>query len=451
MESIHIYHTNDLHSHLKRWARIQQFLTNQRTLHETAGDDFFLFDIGDFADRWHPLTEATKGQANIELLNDSLYTAVTIGNNEGITFPYEDLNHLYDHAKFDVLCANLYKNVNVHPNWLKPYKIYQTKQGTRIGVFGVTAYYSLLYELLGWSITEPVKELKKWLKLLIQDADIIILLSHLGLNYDEQIAAECPEIDVILGGHTHHTLPEGKLIGDTLIAGAGKHGRFVGHVTINVNDQKNVIAKKATLYNVMELPPDVDEKIKAKELTRKGKKLLSEKIVTLKQPLLQDPFQVTEISQILCKALREWCNADCALINGGLILDSLSGNVTSYDILKICPHPINPCTIELTGSELKEIILETSNENWQHRPLIGLGFRGSVMGITIYDQITFDEHNAIFIKGRALDLEQNYTLAIPDLFTFGHFFKDIFPKKKKEYYLPEFLRDILKWKLQQRD
>lgn len=449
MECIQIYHTNDLHSHLKRWQRIQHFLTNQRTNHETAGDDFFLFDIGDFSDRWHPLTEATMGQGNIELLNDSFYTAVTIGNNEGITFPYEGLNHLYDHAKFDVLCANLYNKGNAHPNWLKPYKIYQTKQGTRIGVIGVTAYFSLLYELLGWNITEPVEELKKWLKPLKQDADIVIVLSHLGLNFDEQISAECPEIDVILGGHTHHTLPEGKLVNNTLIAGAGKHGRFVGHVTININDQKSVTSKGALLYNVMELQPVVDEKVKAKELTRRGKKLLSEKIVSLSQPLVHDPFQVTEITQILCRGLREWCDADCALINGGLILDSLSGTITSYDLLKICPHPINPCKLELTGSELKEIIFETSEENWQHRPLTGLGFRGTVMGITIYDQITFDENNAIFINGQALDLEKNYTLAIPDLFTFGHFFKDIFPKKKKQYFLPEFLRDILKWKLQQ--
>jgi 5'-nucleotidase len=450
MESIHIYHTNDLHSHLKRWPRIHEFLISQRIRHEAVGDDFFLFDIGDFADRWHPLTEGTMGQGNIDLLNDSLYTAVTIGNNEGITFPYEGLNHLYDHASFDVLCANLYNSASDHPNWLKPYTVYETKKGTRIGVIGVTAYFFLLYELLGWNITEPIEELKKWLNPLKQEADIIILLSHLGLSDDERIAADCPEIDVILGGHTHHALPEGKLVNQTLIAGAGKHGRFVGHVTLNVNDQDGT-DKQAVLYNVMELAPVADEKIKAKELTRRGKKLLSEKIVTLTEPLNQDPFQFTEISQILCQGLREWCDADCALINGGLILDSLSGTVTSYDLLKICPHPINPCKIELSGSELKEIILETSGEDWQHRPLTGLGFRGTVMGITIYDQITFDKDNVIFINIQILDLEKNYTLAIPDLFTFGHFFKDIFPKKQKQYYLPEFLRDLLKWKLQKLD
>jgi hypothetical protein len=70
------------------------------------------------------------------------------------------------------------------------------------------------------------------------------------------------------------------------------------------------------------------------------------------------------------------------------------------------------------------------------------------MGTSIYDSISFNENNAIYINGHQLDLTQLYTLAVPDMFTFGHFFKEVFPQKKKEYFLPEFLRDILKWKLE---
>jgi 5'-nucleotidase len=443
METIHIYHTNDLHSHLKRWPRIQHFLTNRRTHHEEAGEEFFLFDIGDFIDRWHPLSEATHGQGNIELLNESRYTAVTIGNNEGINFPYESLNQLYDKRDFDVVVANLYNKNSQHPAWLKPYKIYQTTSGTVIGVIGLTAHFSLLYELLGWHLTEPLEELGKWIQPLKEQSDVIILLSHLGLNHDERIAMEYPEIDVILGGHTHHTLPEGKKVGQTLLAGAGKHGRFVGHVTLQV-DKGKPISKQAKLYNVMEIPAVPDEKAISKELYRKGKKLLNQKITTLNN----DSFQVTELSQILCNALREWCDADCAFINAGLILGSLSGKVTAYDLLTICPHPINPCKIELTGSELREVLLETRNEDWAQKQVVGLGFRGTVMGASVFSRIVFKENNDILINDIELELDRTYSLAIPDMFTFGHFFKEVFPNKKKEYFLPEFLRDLLKWKLQ---
>ncbi|WP_419955753.1 bifunctional metallophosphatase/5'-nucleotidase [Neobacillus niacini] len=447
MEFIHIYHTNDLHSHLKRWPRIQHFLTNRREYHEKAGEEFFLFDIGDFIDRWHPFSEGTHGKGNIELLNESGYTAVTIGNNEGINFPYEGLNHLYDIRKFDVVLANLYNSNGQYPTWLIPYKIYQTQKSTRIGVIGLTAYYSLLYELLGWHLTEPLEELKKWIEPLKSQSDVIILLSHLGLPDDEQIAREFPEIDIILGGHTHHTLPEGKWEGQTLLAGAGKHGRYVGHVSIQV-DENNIISKQAELYNVLEHPPLLDEKAISKELYRKGKKLLNQKITTLSKEYPHDQFQETELALLLCQALREWCKADCAFINGGLILGPLSGSVTLYDLLSICPHPINPCKIPLTGSELKKVLLETRKEGWSQQHVAGLGFRGTVMGASIYDRVTFNEDNDIYINGHKLDLNQTYTLAVPDMLTFGHFFKDVFPQKKKEYFLPEFLRDILRWKLE---
>ncbi len=58
-------------------------------------------------DRSHPLTDATKGQANVKLMNNFNYDAVTIGNNEGISNSHEVLEHLFDHANFPVILANL--------------------------------------------------------------------------------------------------------------------------------------------------------------------------------------------------------------------------------------------------------------------------------------------------------------------------------------------------------
>ena len=38
--------------------------------------------------------------------------------------------------------------------------------------------------------------------------------------------------------------------------------------------------------------------------------------------------------------------------------------VTKFDLLKICPHPINPCMVELTGAELKEVLAQIMDEKW---------------------------------------------------------------------------------------
>ena len=108
-EIIHIYHTNDLHSHLEHWPSIHALLAERRRWHEESGDEVLIFDIGDHMDRWHPLSDATRGKANCRLLNDAGYDAATIGNNEGITLPFEDLDSMYTERKFDMLVANLYK------------------------------------------------------------------------------------------------------------------------------------------------------------------------------------------------------------------------------------------------------------------------------------------------------------------------------------------------------
>ena len=100
METIHILHTNDLHSHFENWPRMRRFLLEHQAAYRKQGDTVLTFDIGDAMDRSHPLTEATNGQINTELLNQIGYDGVTIGNNEGFGNSDADLEHLYDKANF---------------------------------------------------------------------------------------------------------------------------------------------------------------------------------------------------------------------------------------------------------------------------------------------------------------------------------------------------------------
>jgi 2',3'-cyclic-nucleotide 2'-phosphodiesterase (5'-nucleotidase family) len=450
LETIHIYHTNDVHSHLENWPRIQEFLDKKKNQHHNEAEDTFLFDIGDFVDRWHPLSEATKGKGNIRLLNESVYTAVTIGNNEGINLAYQDLDHLYDGANFDVLVANFFrKNLN-YPEWVKPYKVYITKEGTRIGVIGLTAYFSEPFELLGWHLSEPILELRKRMDELKRKSDVIILLSHLGIKKDEMIAGEFPDIDVILGGHTHHVLPEGEVVNQTLIGAAGKYGNYVGYTALTISDDKKVIQKHAMLYDVKKLPVPIGEEEQATAFYKQGKEMLSQQITVLPEKLESNFFQETNFSRLLCEALREWCNADCAFINAGLLLGPLSGKVTNFDLLSVCPHPINPCKVELSGKELESVLWQTRDEKWPDEKIMGLGYRGTLVGTFIYDQIEF-KNSEVFVRNEKINPSERYTLAVPDMFTFGRFFPALYHSQNKTYYLPEFLRDLVRWKLKRND
>lgn len=451
-EMIHIYHTNDLHSHLEHWPSIHKLVTERRRWHEEEGDEVFVFDIGDHMDRWHPLSDATRGKANCRLLNEAGYDAGTIGNNEGITLPFEDLDSMYLEKEFEMLVANLYNQDGSRPFWAKPYHVYISKKGTRIGVIGVTVNFGRFYEQLGWKVTDPMEEIENCVDELKKQSDVIILLSHLGIHDDERIAAQFPEIDVILGGHTHHILHEGKEVGSSLLAGAGKFGYYTGHVTVRLDvDLKQILEKTALLYDMNEAGQAEDEKEIAAAYYKEGRELMGEPVANLPAELTADPMQHTELARLLVQALREWCDADCAFMNAGMILKGLKkGDVTRFDLLEICPHPINPCTINMSGAELKEVLLQTRDETWPHLQIKGLGFRGTVMGVMEYDGIEFRQKGnvqQVFINGELIDAKKQYLLAIPDMFTFGRFFSEIQRAEEKRYWLPEFLRNLLEWKL----
>ena len=70
-ERIYLYHTNDLHANFHFWPRIRKELLKRQAKHEEASELALTFDVGDAADRAHPLIEATEGRAMTHLFNEA--------------------------------------------------------------------------------------------------------------------------------------------------------------------------------------------------------------------------------------------------------------------------------------------------------------------------------------------------------------------------------------------
>jgi len=452
-QAIYIYHTNDVHSHFENWPKIAAFLYQKRKEHAQKRETMLLFDIGDFIDRFHPITEATRGKANVQLLNELGYDAVTFGNNEGITLDHEELDTLYETAQFPVIAANVFEKSGKRPEWLKPYTIIPVSDAFRIGVVGVTVHFTKFYELLGWSVSSPFDILPALVEEVRQQADVVVLLSHLGITDDETIAQTIPGIDIILGGHTHHVLPEGKWVNNTLLCGAGKYGQYIGVVELNETP-------KATVIETEPLPACEQTKQILQVLEQNSlRQLEQERVADLSADLPLQWFTPSPFAKLLATALREWCGGDIGMVNAGVLLEPLSkGTVTKKDLHRICPHPINPCKVYLQGDELKEVILQAHTEKMKHLPVRGFGFRGKVMGEMVYDGVTLQTEKLadgtthvrrIFIDGQEIHPNETYAVATIDMFTFGRFYPEIQRASNKIYYMPEFLRDVLAWKLAQ--
>lgn len=434
-QTIHIYHTNDLHSHFENWPSIRAFLNERKHWHEEAGDVCLILDIGDHVDRSHPYTEGTAGKGNVDLLNEANYDAITIGNNEGITFSKEELDELYMQADFKVIVANLFDAKGERPAWAKPHHIMETKEGLKIGLVAATAEFTPFYERLGWQVTGGKEAVYQAVKEVREETDLIICLSHLGIHEDELLAQNCPGLDIILGAHTHHILHEGKIIGETLMGAAGKFGQYIGHITVDAVTKE----KDAYLIETIELEnPDEDFNSKMIEL---GKKQLERPVFYNDRWLRAEWFKESELANLFGQAMIEFAEADCAIFNAGIFVQGISkGETTHYDFHKMLPHPINPCVVELTGAELKEIYLQSMNEDWPQLELKGLGFRGTVFGNMIRAGMKLDEHQ-LYVAGERAVHDKVYRLVTLDMFTFGYFFPAL-KRAQKTYFMPEFIRDV---------
>ncbi|MGJ9384090.1 bifunctional metallophosphatase/5'-nucleotidase [Salipaludibacillus sp. CF4.18] len=455
---LRILHTNDLHSQLEQWPSVVAALKQQRKEAEDAGEDVLLMDIGDHCDRVHPMTEALLGKGNVQLLNDMNYDAVTIGNNEGITFSKKDLNALYDQADFSIILCNLRHEKGLRPSWSVPYKIYTLKTGVKIGVTGVTAPFRFFYEPLGWTLTDPFVELKHVINEVRPQVDVMVCLSHLGLGEDEKMAMEFTGIDIILGSHTHHVLPDGKYVNQTWINQSGRSGEYIGEVSLvfQQGSRSNIETKVESVKSlkVDSTQKDSGTEQKLNELFKAGNELLEVPVTRLEYPLKVDWYERSESPVLLSEALREWCKADISMVNSGVILDNLNaGNVTLGDLHRICPHPINPSTVIISGDRLLETIRQSQQSDMVNYALKGFGFRGKVLGYMIFDGVEILDHfrliseKNVIINGVPLIRSKDYKLATLDMFTFGHLYPSISSLTEKEYYMPEFLRDVLAWKL----
>lgn len=454
-EKLYFYYTNDLHSDFDQWPRVVTYLKESRELRSKRGELNWTIDIGDHVDRSHPITEASMGRANIKLLNDAGYDFVTIGNNEGITISHQDLYHLYDEAAFKVICANLHSTDNMQPPWLRPTVKIETDNGVKIGVIGLTAPFNAFYELLDWHVSSEFEILDKYVKELEQSVDIIVVMSHLGITVDQEIARRYDAVDVIIGGHTHHLFRSGEYVNNAVITAAGKHCAYIGEVILTWDhEQRKLVKKEAYTTDITHLEKDAVTEQTLHAMQKEADSLLGETVVHIDSPMEVNWYEDTPIMQELTNTVKEWTKADAAMLNNGLLLDSIpAGIVTFKDIHRICPHPINPVVVDLKGNELMEVIRASLTKEFMQRELKGFGFRGKVLGRMMFAgldvETAFHKNGEEYVKrvllenGQPIDPEHTYYVATADTFTFGRLLPEVAKSDSKHYFVPEFLRDLL--------
>ncbi|HEX2973865.1 MAG TPA: hypothetical protein VHP11_16145, partial [Tepidisphaeraceae bacterium] len=93
-----------------------------------------------------------------------------------------------------------------------------------------------------WAVkrTDPIDVAKRLVPEIRKRADLVVAVTHIGLDEDQKLVAKVPGIDLVIGAHTHSVLPQGRTIKrsdgtQVLIAQAGEELKFLGQVDLTLS------------------------------------------------------------------------------------------------------------------------------------------------------------------------------------------------------------------------
>lgn len=456
MKRIHILHTNDLHSHLDQVPKLFSQISQIREELSRKGESCLLVDVGDHLDRATLETEGTLGRVNRAILREFQYDVVTFGNNELLSYFPDHLATLYQDVPFSVVSSNVVSSTSdrqAEMGWIQKSKVL-VRDGVRIGFIAVTIPFNRYYQQMGWRLTDPLVAVKNEVESLRAQVDLLVVLSHVGISFDQELAREVPEVDLVLGGHTHHLLEVAQKIGKTTIAAAGVYGHHLGHVIIELDDSDHTVQKiEGVCRSVQHESPDRKIELLIGHYREQAEQALAEPVEILSEPLTVSWEEESPFANFLADSLREWVGTPIALVNSGQLLSGLAkGLITKRMIHQICPHPINPVTMRIGGQQLLQTLEDSLDESYMKKEIRGFGFRGKILGnIAIsgmkvyYDPLASPgkKIQAVYLGQEMLKSDKEYDMATIDMFSFGVGYPRLQKGKIKKIFMPEFLRDLL--------
>jgi 2',3'-cyclic-nucleotide 2'-phosphodiesterase (5'-nucleotidase family) len=362
-----IIHTNDMHSRAiyveEREIGYALIAAEAEKLRQ-AGERVLLLDAGD---TFHGMAMASlhHGESIVAFMNIAGYEVMTPGNHD-FNYGAGRLIELAAMADFPLVAANVR---NDSGPLFPPFEVIDYGD-LKVGIIGLvtteTYFKANPAGLTGIIFDDPIEAARLATEELAgQDVDLIIALTHLGLDLDSdavssrQLAEAVEGIDLIVDGHSHQRLPEGVWVNKTLIVQTGCYSSDIGLVRISFsNDGSKLLS--ARLIDVVEadsLDPEplVTAAIERYNLLNEPvlQEIVSYSSVDLVGEREQVRFEQTNLGDAIVSAMLLESGADVAIINGGSIRASIAaGPVTKGDLIAVLPFGNTTGLVEVTGAEL---------------------------------------------------------------------------------------------------
>ena len=407
----------------------------------------FMFMAGDFLNPSLLGTlkvdgERVNGRQMVEVMNAMDFDLVTFGNHE---FDLEegDLQRRLNESQFQWVSSNINQ---VKEDGNGPFSIQRTDtipiptsfilnvddqngKSIKIGFVSVTlpsnpvdyVHYADIYD----SAFDAYKSIKK-------DVDLIMGLTHLEIEQDQELVKKIKDISFIMGGHEHHNMLVNE--GNSLISKTDANAKSIYIHTFTYNTEMNELNIESELF-------PIDDRIASNHdvevIVSKWVGILEMKL----KDVVEDPFEVIYVSEIpfdgtdsasrgiqtnLGEMITEamaWSfenKVDVALVNGGSIRidDILPNELSVVDVFRILPFGGGILKVELKGNLLTEV-LDYGKEQ-----------RGTGAYLQRYNVGVDPDTGDWLLGGEPINSDKTYTVAFSDFLLKGFDIPFLTPENK---------------------
>ena len=300
------------------------------------------------------LANISLGQSSVDVMNAQGYDATVLGNHD-FDYSFENLLSLAERAEYAMLSANTYWKDGSYPEQFAPY-IVKEVGGVDVAIVGLTDDGSKA--TTHFSNTQDIEFHDQWevgqdvVAKADAESDVVILLSHLhGANND--VPTKIDGIDMEIGGG-NDIFGRPLNIEDTVVVNPGGVGTCVSQTNLNVKDGQVL----GYTFNQIILSSDVPEVEAVNEIIAGYQADLDAQMeevigqcasdIAWSSPLVRT--QESPLGNLAADALRDYCDADIAIQNGGGIRAGLTaGDVTVGDIFAMLPFDNKVTLVEVTG------------------------------------------------------------------------------------------------------
>lgn len=198
--------------------------------------------------------------------------------------------------------------------------------------------------------------------------DLVIALTHVGLQNDLRLARHIPDIDVICGGHSHDHIPSGREIRiehagnrETVIVQAGSGGSALGMLRIGIEGNSRPAYQWRLLSNERPCRPDpkMEQRIASFRLSMPPAKTVTAAREPIDCRAVTVRSREAAIGSFIADSLREYFTTDAAVYNGGGIRGDRvipAGTLTDRDVATMLPYDNRAVVVSMQGSALRQVL-----------------------------------------------------------------------------------------------